>query len=42
MEQEAFPKEWVDMKAFFKTVCNFLPVECFMMEMLKHYNEYQY
>jgi hypothetical protein len=23
MEQDAFPKEWVDMKAFFKTICNF-------------------
>jgi hypothetical protein len=23
MEQEAFPKEWMDMKAFLKTVCNF-------------------
>jgi hypothetical protein len=23
MEQDAFSKEWVDMKAFFKTVCNF-------------------
>jgi hypothetical protein len=22
MEKDAFPKEWVDMKAFFKTVCN--------------------
>jgi hypothetical protein len=23
MEKDAFPKEWVDMKAFLKTVCNF-------------------
>jgi hypothetical protein len=23
MQQKAFPKEWVDMKAFLKTVCIF-------------------
>jgi hypothetical protein len=42
MEKDAFPKEWVDMKAFLKMVCNFSCHLSALMEMLKLCNEYQF